>query len=260
MTDHPDFEPLRRVDPSEPDEPEEIGRLEPLDPDADEAPAGSAAALALPETSAATTRPRDGLALAVGLAVLLSLSSIAGIAGLVAISSRSLEPALGLAVPPIEAGVPGPTIRVTEAAQGPEAPGETASEAAGPLGASSGQAVAPATVPSQSGGGGAGAGDGDGQGGGGQGGGGQGGGQGGGGGSVVGTGAGGGSCDAGSGGACDATGGGGVALPTPEDTGGGDSGFDDGAFVRDEDDCWDDLDGDDDDDSSCSGSGSGSGS
>ncbi|MGH2691473.1 MAG: hypothetical protein ACRDHM_03120 [Actinomycetota bacterium] len=113
----PPVGPLHRLDPSEPDEAQELGRLEPLDPEMVETTAEAPGHARL----AGSPRPRDGLALAVALAVLLSLSSIAAIGGLVAISVRSLEPAPEAAITaPIESAASGRTIRVIESAAGPE--------------------------------------------------------------------------------------------------------------------------------------------
>ena len=111
----PPLEPLRRIDPAEPDEIVELGRLEPLDPEAEEQPSAEK-----PTRSPGSQRPRDGVAVAVALALLLSLSSIAAIGGLVAISVGGMDeaPAVNVAVP-IDSEVAGPPITVIEEAQGP---------------------------------------------------------------------------------------------------------------------------------------------
>lgn len=124
MSDHdPPFEPLRPLDPMAPDPQEDVGRLEPIDPEADDAasvPAPSAATPAAPVGAAPSPGHGNGLAVAVALAVLLSLSSIAAIGGLVAISMQTVAPAVGsTAVAPVESGGPVATIHVGEAAQGP---------------------------------------------------------------------------------------------------------------------------------------------
>jgi hypothetical protein len=84
----------------------------------------------------------------VALAVLLSLSSIAAIGGLVAISMQTVAPATGsTAVAPVESNGPIATIHVGEAAQGPEEPrakraepaaSETTASTPSPVGASGG--------------------------------------------------------------------------------------------------------------------------
>ena len=122
MTDQdPPIEPLRRMDPTEPDE-QGLGHLERLDPEAEDSvragPAGAA-----PGAPPKASRLRDGVTAAVTLAALLSLSSIAAIGGLVAVSMRSVAPAGIESVAPVDAGAPLTTIRVGESAQGaPEEP------------------------------------------------------------------------------------------------------------------------------------------
>jgi hypothetical protein len=133
--------PLHRLDPSEPDEILDLGRLEQLHPEA--------APREQPAIAAPAPRPGDGLALAVALAVLLSLSSIAAIGGLVAISARTLDPAADQVVTsPIETAAPGPTIRVVEAASGPSSgEGSASEEEAAPEEEPPQEAVAPPPAP-----------------------------------------------------------------------------------------------------------------
>ncbi len=231
----PPIEPLRRMDPAEPDE-QGLGRLERLDPDADESPAARSAAGPPAKPS---SRLRDGLSAAITLAVLLSLSSIAAIGGLVAISMGTAVPAGPGAVGSVETGVPITTIRVGESAQGLEEEQEPDRADADPQ-APADDVVVPAPPPapqppvSEAGGEGAGGGGNDkGNGGGGHGG---------------KKGYGGGWCDARAGGACDAVAGGSVLQPATEPEGDG--------FVPSDDDEPEDDDHDDDDGGSSSGSGS----
>lgn len=139
----PPVGPLHRLDPSEPDEILDLGRLEQLDPEAVSADP--------PAVGPSAPRPRDGLALAIALAVLLSLSSIAAIGGLVAISVRTLDPAPDQVVTlPIESAAPGPTIRVIEAAGAADPREGSASrekEEAAPAEQPSEEAVAPPPAP-----------------------------------------------------------------------------------------------------------------
>lgn len=198
MTDQdPQFGPLRRLDPAESEE-QDVGRLEPMDPEADEASEPEATAVPVAAPPAPPGRLRDGLAVAVALAVLLSLSSIAAIGGLVAISmSPSVAPAGPASIAPVESASAPVVIRVGENAQGREEPEPKESPAEEPGQVAIPQPVAPQPVaPDNAGGGG------DGQGG--------------------GTGGNGGGkstdvegawCDARPGSACDATVGGGVLAP-----------------------------------------------
>ena len=120
----PQFGPLRRLDPAESDE-QDVGRLEPIDPDAEETSEAAAAAtpVSRAEASPPTRRLRDGLAVAVALAVLLSLSSIAAIGGLVAISMSPSEAPVGpTSIAPVESASAPVVIHVGENAQGPETP------------------------------------------------------------------------------------------------------------------------------------------
>ena len=113
------IEPLHRLDPSEPDD-QEVGRLERLDPDADEAAGTGPAGTMKRPPSRSASGVRGGVSAAVTLAVLLSISSIAAIGGLVAVSMRTVAPPGGPAVAPVDAEIPVATIRVGESAQGPE--------------------------------------------------------------------------------------------------------------------------------------------
>jgi hypothetical protein len=239
----PPIEPLRRLDPAEPDE-HGVGRLERLDPEAEGS--ASAAAAAAPEATApkARSRLRDGLTAAITLATLLSLSSIAAIGGLVAVSMRSAPPGGIETVAPMDAEPPLTTIRVGESAQGaPEEPGEPdpARPSAPPQEDDSVVEFTPVAPPSPvnegggTGGGGNGGGNGDGKGAGSAGG---------------GKGAGGAWCDARVGDACDATAPGSVLGPAAEP--------EDGYIGGEEDDVEDD-DPEDDDQSGTGGSSSRSG-
>lgn len=233
MTDQdPPIEPLRRLDPAEPDE-GDLGRLERLDPEAEdngsEGPSGGSA----PPPPKAGSRVRDGLTAAVTLAALLSLSSIAAIGGLVAVSMRSVAPGGIERVAPVDAGAPLTTIRIGESAQGaseeperdrPETPDRTDDSVVEftPV-------VAP-PAPDGAAGGGNGGGNSGGDG-------------------TEGKGTGGGPkgvggawCDTREGSACDATTGGTVLGPTTAVEGEG--------YVGGEDDAYDDDDDDDGDDSS----------
>lgn len=142
----PPVGPLHRLDPTEPDEAQDLGQLEPLDPGAVEAPR------ATPPAAPPAPRARDGLGLAVALALLLSLSSIAAIGGLVAISVRSLAPAPQSAIiSPIDSAIGGPTIRVIESASGPDEarqdPRESRRGGGAPLQGVAAPAPAPAVAP-----------------------------------------------------------------------------------------------------------------
>ena len=159
----PPVGPLRRLDPSEPDETQDLGRLEPLDPQADELgaePTEAVAPVAPVTTEAAPQGPRlrDGLAPAIALAILLSLSSMAAIGGLVAISVSGLDQSSEVPVTaPIESAAPGPTIRVVQPAdeetpRGREAPRRSVGESASPADQpSSPPAPAPAPAPAPGG-------------------------------------------------------------------------------------------------------------
>ena len=234
MTDQdPPIEPLRRLDPAEPDE-QGLGRLERLDPEAEDGPKAAAATATGAVPPKAGSRLRDGLTAAVTLAALLSLSSIAAIGGLVAVSMRSAPRGEIGAVAPMEAGVPLPTIRVGESAQG--APEKSDRDRPDPVPQDDDSAeeftpVAPSPVDEggdSGGGNGGGGGDQEGAG--------SGGGE---------QGAGGAWCDARAGGACDATTPGSVLGPgtEPED-----------GYVGEEEDEVDDDDDEDDDQGSDSGS------
>ena len=114
MPEHdPPIEPLHRLDPTEPEE-EALGALQRIDPDPEDASEASTQ----PETSPtprAARRPGDGVAAAIGLATLLSLSSIGAIGGLVAVSSGTLAPdASGAPVTQLETTAPLPIIRLEE--------------------------------------------------------------------------------------------------------------------------------------------------
>jgi len=120
----PPIERLRRLDPTEPDE-RGLGRLERVDPEAEDSASPTAAASPGAAPTKARSRLRDGLTTAVTLATLLSLSSIAAIGGLVAVSMRSAPPGGIETVAPMDAEAPLTTIRVGESAQGaPEEPEE----------------------------------------------------------------------------------------------------------------------------------------
>lgn len=138
----PPVGPLRRLDPAQPDEILDLGRLERLEPEAEEAAPATAPAQQStgPERG---TRPRNGLALAIAIAVLLSLSSIAAIGGLVAISVQGLDPAPAPVISaPIDAAASGPTIRVIDSAAGPESP-----EGSSPAGSADEEAPEEAVAP-----------------------------------------------------------------------------------------------------------------
>ena len=232
MTDQdPPIERLHRLDPAEPDE-QDLGRLKRIDPEADDAPVGTASADAPSRAPSRTgRRVREGVTTAIALAALLSLSSIAAIGGLVAVSMRTIVPAGPRAVAAIEAGVPVTTIRVGETAEGPqkeerERPERQAEPQAPSDDFVVAPAPAPAPAPSQGGGDGGGKTDNDGQ--------------------LAGpTGVGGAWCDAREGGSCDAVVGGGVLQPATEGEG----------YVGSED---DDVEEDDDEDDDESSDGSGS--
>ena len=239
MTDQdPPIEPLKRLDPTEPDE-QGLGRLERLDPEAEEAGEVASASGAIEGAPKNGSRLRNGLTAAVTLATLLSLSSIAAIGGLVAISMRSVDPDGIGAVAPVEAGAPLATIRVGESAQGAAEPERDPSP---PPGDADDSVVefTPVDPPPAVGDGTLGGNGGDeGQGG-------QGSGSGGG-----SKGAGGAWCDARAGSACDATAGGSVLVPgTPEGEG----------YVGDEDDELPEEDEDYDDEGTSTGSSGSSGS
>ena len=93
----PEIRRLRKVDPDDPSsEPDWIGRLEPLDPDADDSPGTEAGAGApgtddASSTTAVLARMRDGALLAVVLAMLLSVSAVAALVGLIAVQTSPLE-------------------------------------------------------------------------------------------------------------------------------------------------------------------------
>lgn len=138
----PPIEPLRRLDPAEPDE-QGLGRLERLDPEEEETAKSSVVTAAPPPTTG--SRIRDGLSAAITLAVLMSLSSIAAIGGLVAISMQSAAPAGPGALGSVETGMPVTTIRVGESAQGLEE--EPADDRGNRRPGSNGEAVVPAPAP-----------------------------------------------------------------------------------------------------------------
>ena len=130
----PPIGPLQRLDPSEPDQAQEMGRLEPVDPEAEEGAASEAEA---PAPTGTSSRAGDSLGLAIALAVLLSLSSIAAIGGLVAISSQTVASSPDSAITePIATAAAGPTIRVVPPPEeepeqtDPVAAGESAAAAA----------------------------------------------------------------------------------------------------------------------------------
>jgi hypothetical protein len=97
-----------------PEPQEEIGRLERIDPE-------NGDSVGAPPASGVANGPRgprDGLTVAIALAVLLSLTSIVAIGGLVAISMQTVTPGESTTLAPVDSSAPGPTIRVGEVAQG----------------------------------------------------------------------------------------------------------------------------------------------
>ncbi|MGH2712024.1 MAG: hypothetical protein ACRDH9_12585 [Actinomycetota bacterium] len=107
----------------------------------------------VPAPAGTPSRSGDGLALTVALAVLLSLSSIAAIGGLVAISAQTIAPPSGTAITePIESAASGTTIQVVPAVEEPRetnaASGGDSAGAPAPVSTTPQPAVAPPPAPS----------------------------------------------------------------------------------------------------------------